>query len=189
MTREDELIKRMELGDTGAADELIEMYYPEILRYCIWNAPNRHLAEDAAQETFLKAIRYFDHYVHKGKFKAFLYQIALNTCVDMKRRKWTTDISLEQLPEEAVYRENGFDEVDVKLQFRQMTDSLPEELQEIVMLRYAQELSMREIAQIVNLPMRTVQSRLRSALKKLKKELSGERFERRNTRNHERKEE
>lgn len=185
MTREDELIKRMEYGDTLAANELIEMYYPEILRYCIWNAPNRHLAEDAAQETFLKAICYFDHYVHKGKFKAFLYQIALNTCVDMKRRKWTTYISLEQLSEEVAYHENGFEEVDVKLQLRQMTDSLPEELQEIVILRYAQELSMREIAQIVNLPMRTVQSRLRSALKKLKKELSGERFERRHIRNHE----
>ena len=73
------------------------MYYPEILRYCMWNAPDRHMAEDAAQETFLKAIRYFDRYVHKGRFRAFLYQVAANTCIDMKRKRYLTDVGYEQL--------------------------------------------------------------------------------------------
>lgn len=173
MTREDELIKRIGQGDTEAAGELINMYYPEILRYCIWNAPNRDLAEDCVQETFLKAIRYFDAYVHKGKFRAFLYQIALHTCIDMKRRKWLTDVPFEQLSEEPAYQESGFETIDEKLQLRQMVSVLPQELQEIVILRYAQELSIQEIAQIVNLPLRTVQSRLRSALKRLRKELEG----------------
>ena len=50
MTREDELIHRMEQGDADAIDELIEQFYPEILRYCLWHAPNRSLAEDATQE-------------------------------------------------------------------------------------------------------------------------------------------
>lgn len=86
MTREDKLIQRIEQGDLGAADELIAMFYPEILRYCLWHAPNRSLAEDAAQETFLKVIRYFDRYTHKGQFKAFLYQVAANTCIDMRRK-------------------------------------------------------------------------------------------------------
>ena len=48
MTHEDKLIKRMEQGDRNAADELIGIFYPEILRYCLWHAPNRSLAEDAA---------------------------------------------------------------------------------------------------------------------------------------------
>ena len=69
--REDKLIKRIEQGDITAADELIEVYYPEILKYCIWHAPNRTLAEDATQETFLKLIRYMNKYVHKGNFRAF----------------------------------------------------------------------------------------------------------------------
>ena len=76
MTREDELILRIKQGEFNALDELITLYYPEILRYCLWHAPNRTLAEDATQETFLKVIRYSDRYVHKGKFKSFLYQIA-----------------------------------------------------------------------------------------------------------------
>ena len=168
MTGENELFKRIEKGDKHALQELISMYYPEILRYCIWKAPDRYMAEDAAQETFLKAIRYFDRYVHKGKFKSFLYQIAANTCIDMSRKKYLTDVGYEQLSKETEYQESGFGEVDDDLQIRQMVAALPEEWQEIVILRYAQELSMREIAQIVHLPLRTVQSRLRLALKKLR---------------------
>lgn len=72
----DRWIERIVQGDEGALDELVEAFYPEILRYCLWHAPTPTLAEDAAQETFLKAIRFFDRYVHRGKFKAFLYQIA-----------------------------------------------------------------------------------------------------------------
>lgn len=168
MTGEEELFKRMEKGDKSAVHELITMYYPEILCYCIWHAPDRHMAEDAAQETFLKAIRYFDRYVHKGKFRAFLYQIAANTCIDMKRKRYLSDVGYEQMAMEPEYKEDGFAEVDSDLQLRQMVAALPKDWQEIVILRYAQELSMREIAQIVHLPLRTVQSRLRLALKKLR---------------------
>lgn len=174
MTREDELFKRMEQGDDDAAQELIAMYYPDILRYCVWNAPDKSLAEDAAQETFLKAIRYFDRYVHQGKFKPFLYQIAANTCIDMRRRRWSKETGYEQLPEEVSYQESGFLEVDENLQIRQMVRNLPEQMQEIVVLRFLQELTLREISQVVGLPLRTVQSRLRTALKKLKKELEKE---------------
>ncbi len=171
MTREDELFKRMKQGDDSVVEELTAMYYAEIYRYCIWHAPNKETAEDAAQETFLKAIRCLDLYVHKGKFRAFLYQIAANTCIDMGRRKWLTDVPFEQLTEEPEYEECGFVSVDERLQFGQMISVLPIHLQEIVILRYGQELTMREIAQIVNLPLRTVQSRLRSALKKLRRQL------------------
>ena len=98
MTREDEIFRKIEQGDSGGLDELVSLYYPEILRYCRWHTPDQATAEDAAQETFLKAVRHFDRYVHKGRFKAFLYQIAANTCVDMWRKK-----KPEALPEELVY--------------------------------------------------------------------------------------
>ena len=55
--RTDELLNRLEQGDAEALDELIRMYYPEILRYCLWHTSDRQSAEDAAQETFLKAYR------------------------------------------------------------------------------------------------------------------------------------
>ncbi len=174
MTREDELILRIKQGDFSALDELITSYYPEILRYCLWHAPNRSLAEDATQETFLKVIRYSDRYIHKGKFKSFLYQIASNTCIDLKRKKWLTDTSLEELQIEFLYEEKGFEEVIEDIQLRHLVRNLPDELKEIVLLRFGQDLTIREISEIVNQPLRTVQSRLRSALKQIKKEMRKE---------------
>ncbi len=168
MTREDQWIKRMEQGDRDAAEELVEAYYPEILRYCRWHAPNQNVAEDAAQETFLKVVRYFDRYTHRGKFRPFLYRIAANTCVDLWRKERSQDIPLEELTMEPAYEDPELETMEL----RQLVRSLPEELQEIVLLRFGQDLTLREISQVVDLPLRTVQSRLRSALKQLKKEFT-----------------
>ena len=172
---ENKLIKRIEQGDVTAADELIETYYPEILRYCIWHAPNRTLAEDATQETFLKAIRYMNRYVHRGKFRAFLYKIATNTCIDMWRKQETIKefpdgMKLEQMQMEMSYEESGFAEVQALLDMQRMIRILPKEQREIAFLRFGQNLTIREITNITGIPFRTVQSRIRLALKKLKRE-------------------
>ena len=184
--REDKLIRRIEQGDVTAADELVEKYYPEILKYCIWHAPNRSLAEDATQETFLKAVRYMNRYVHKGKFRAFLYKIAANTCIDMWRKQGTMKefpegmlIEQLQMQKEMSYEESGFEEIQALQDLQRMICILPEEQREIVILRFGHDLTIREIANITGIPFRTVQSRIRLALKRLKmeyrKEETGER--------------
>lgn len=171
MTREDELIMKIEQGDNESLNELVSTYYPEILRYCLYHAPNRSMAEDATQETFLKAIRYLNRYVHKGKFKAFLYQIAANTCIDMQRKKGLSGTSLDEIPLIFLSEENGYAQVQADMQFKSIIKNLPDKLQELIILRFRQELTIREIAAITNTAPRTVQSRLRSALKQLKKDL------------------
>ena len=169
--REDKLMIRIGQGDREAAEELVRLLYPEILRYCQWHAPNPSLAEDAAQETFLKAIRYYDRYVHRGQCRAFLYRIAANTCVDMHRRREEQSIEeLEEVPSE----EAGFAQIHDDLDFRRQLRSLPAEQQEVLLLRFGQELSLGEIAAVTGVPLRTVQSRLRAALKKLKTQLAKE---------------
>lgn len=174
MSREEELIRRMGHGDTAAAEELISIYYPEILRYCRWHAPNRNLAEDAAQETFLKLIRYSGSYIHSGKFRAFLYRIASNVCADMRKRKWMTETALEDSVQEAIYAEDGFIKATGELQFLDMVRNLDEDLKEVILLRFGQDLTLKEIAQVLHLPMRTIQSRLRRALQKLRTSLEQE---------------
>lgn len=169
----DRWIERIVQGDEGALDELVEAFYPEILRYCLWHAPTPTLAEDATQETFLKAIRFFDRYVHRGKFKAFLYQIAANTCIDISRKKCLTETSFEDISTELPDSHSSLEQLQSELSFRAMVRQLPEDTQELVILRYGQDLTLREISQVTGLPLRTVQSRLRSALKKLKKQLEG----------------
>ena len=158
-------------GDAEALEELIGRYYPEILKYCLWHAPNRSLAEDAVQETFLKAIRYMDKYVHRGKFRAYLYKIAANTGIDMRRRKWAEETYLEDLAEEVSYEESGYEQADEDVLLRNLVRNLKQEQQETVILRFGQGLTMREIAEVMGIPVRTVQSRLRAAMKQIRTEL------------------
>ena len=84
--RENELLRKIAKGETEYWEELIGMYYEDILRYCIYHAPDKTAAEDAVQETFLKVIRYMPNYRHRGKFRAFLYKVAANTCKDQWRK-------------------------------------------------------------------------------------------------------
>ena len=166
MTREDELFGRLREGDEAVLDELIRSHYPGILRYCIGHTPDRLTAEDAAQETFLKAVRHIDAYAHRGRFKAYLYKIAANTCTDL----WRLSGRREPIePEE--YIEPGFARVEAELSLAQLLSTLPAKQREVVELRYVHDLKLREIAEILDEPLRTVQSRLRSALKTLERSL------------------
>ena len=53
MTREDEIYEKLKKGDPDGAEELVRLYYAEILRYCLFHLPDRSMSEDAVQETFL----------------------------------------------------------------------------------------------------------------------------------------
>lgn len=167
MKPEDALVKAMKRGESEALDRLIDQTYPEILRYCLWHTPNRAAAEDAAQDTFLKAIRHLDAF-SGGSFRAFLYKLAANTCIDMSRRRSGGEVRLDSLPAEPAYLQQEYDRVGSDDAFARMAASLPEPLREPVLLRYGQGLTLRETAAVLGLPLRTVQSRLRSALKRLK---------------------
>lgn len=171
MTREDEIFEQLKSGNRDAVEELVQLYYGEILVYCRYHVPDPGMAEDAVQETFLKVFRYLDRYRHKGKFRAFLYQVAANTCVDLCRKTRSNGL----LPEIS-YRDKGLGEEEDKEDFLLLLSCLPDDLREIVFLRFSQELKLREIGQVLNLPLRTVQSRLRKALKLLEKEMEERRW-------------
>ncbi|MEI3249082.1 MAG: RNA polymerase sigma factor [Faecalibacterium sp.] len=80
------LLRKAQSGDTGALDTLITAYYPQILNYCRWHTADEQQAQDAAQETFLKAVRWLDSCGgFQGTFRPFLYKIAKNICIDLNR--------------------------------------------------------------------------------------------------------
>ena len=160
----------MAKGDRMAEEELLEKYYSDILKYCLWHTPNKNAAEDAVQETFLKTLRYLDRYHHRGQFKSFLYKVAANTCIDLYRRKSSQELLFDELPQEVIYDEQGFEESLDAQWLVEKVSMLSVELQEIILLRFMQQLTLREMGQILDLPLRTVQSRLRKALKQLKKQ-------------------
>lgn len=171
LTREDELIRQIKQGRRESLDELVEMYYPAILRYCMWHMPDRESAQDATQETFLKVVRFIDRYSHTGQFRAFLYRIAANTCIDIKRKIAATEFPTEPISEEMLLAdcrsERCFQRIEDRQQLAQALDCVSPGQRELILLRYGQELSLREIGAITGLPLRTVQTKLRRAMQKL----------------------
>ena len=89
----------------------------------------------------------------------------------MQRKNRCQDISLEEVTIESAYLEPGFENIQSDMVLKQLVKNLPTDLQEIVILRFGQDLTLREKAQAVDMQLQTVQSRLRSALKKIKKEI------------------
>ena len=77
------------------------------------------------------------------------------------------------MSDEIHYHEEGFTDVEEALAIRAYTRKLDELSQEIVLLRFRQNLRLREISEVVGLPMRTVQSKLRTALRQIETELKG----------------
>lgn len=171
MTHEEELIEQIKNGRGECLDELVELYYPAILRYCLWHMPDRESALDATQETFLKLVRFLGQYEHRGTFRAFLYRIAANTCIDMKRKHPVTESLSEAVSETICAPECGYQAVEDRQQLAAALTKLDNDMRELILLRYGQGLKMREIAEIKGLPLRTVQTRLRRAVKVMRRAL------------------
>lgn len=168
VAREDELIKQIQNGRRECLDELISLYYPAILRYCLWHMPDRESALDATQETFLKLVRFLDKYEDRGAFRSFLYRIAANTCNDFKRRHTVTETLSEIMTETICAPDKDYQTVEDRQVLAAALTHLDDTARELVLLRFGQELTLREISDIEGLPLRTVQTKLRRAVKKLR---------------------
>lgn len=129
------LLRRAQAGEPDALDALVQEYYPQILNYCRWHVPDEQQAQDAAQETFYKAVRWLDACGgFAGQFRPFLYKIAKNVCIDLHRASARGGPALESLPEEPSYQEAGFDQTEEALHLRALTAKLDPDLRELVLL-------------------------------------------------------
>lgn len=141
--------------------------YDKIYRYCYFKLHRREVAEDITQETFL---RYLEHYGDRGREwdLRYLYRIAHNLCVDEYRKSM-----LEPLPEET--SEHDYAEKTITtLWLRNALEKLPEEEQEILLLRYANEVPNNVICEMLGLSRFALYRKMQKALRKLRKELGEE---------------
>ena len=140
-----------------------------LLRTCYLLLRDMALAEDAVQETFVKAWRCFYSYRMDASEKTWLLKIAVNTCRDLQRSKWFMHIehsvSMEDIPEPAAPFELPDDTVTNAVL------SLPNGLRKVITLRYFQSLSIREVAEILHISRRTVHYRLDKAERLLRNSL------------------
>ena len=150
---------------------LMQQYGDGIKRMCCVYLRDLGAAEDAAQETFIKA---YDHIepllsgeiIHE---RAWLSRIAINTCKDMLRSSWMRHIdrrrAIEELPLAAppLHQEN--------LELTEAILALPPKLKDIVLLHYYQGLSLRTCAQILGISAPTASRYLAQAMKRLRLDL------------------
>jgi RNA polymerase sigma-70 factor (ECF subfamily) len=168
---EDTLVARAQQGDRSAYSELVRGYYPGVIRVVYHLCGNTHIAEDAAQETFLRAWLHISDYHSQGSLRSWLYRIAVNAALDMLRReRKMSPESLDDLP--LTDRQPGPEAVLVEHQqeaiVRQAVHALPPASRSVLVLREYQGLSYQEIATILDIPLGTVMSRLNYARNQLR---------------------
>ena len=139
--------------------------YEKLLRYCYMKTNDRFLAEDIVQETYLKFWQ-SHQYEDTGKELAYLYTIARNMCIDEYRKQKTLNIDdYEDLQAgESVGQENVINQVAIE----KALASIPEDLREIVTLRYISEVSAADIAKIVGMSRFAVNRRIKHGLAQLR---------------------
>lgn len=140
-----------------------------LLRTCYLLLRDTALAEDAVQETFVKAWRFYDGYRKEASEKTWLMRIAVNTCRDLQRSKWFIHIdrrvNMDDLPESAVPFELPDDTVTNAIL------SMPTALRQVITLRYFQSLTVQEVAEVLHVSRRAVHYRLDKAERYLKSSL------------------
>ena len=152
-------------------ERLILQFQTPLLRLCYIQLQDRALAEDAVQETFLKAYKGFASFRGDCSEKTWLTRIAVNTCRDFRRGGWFrhTDrrITPEMLPVGAIQPET--EDLDLSLSVMK----LPRKLRETILLYYYQDMNTEEIAETLGIAQSTVSNRLRRGREKLRKMLEG----------------
>ena len=144
----------------SAIDRLMEQYGSSLLRMSALYLKDADLAQDAVQETFLKAYRHLKDYRGESSEKTWLAAICANTCRDMLRTAWLrrhSRINIESLPE----RPADFAFPDHTVLSEVMR--LPVKYREVILLRYYQGLKIKETARALRLSEGKVRSRLNKA--------------------------
>lgn len=158
------------MGDSGREVSRVfidvEKQYDRIYRYCYFKLHNRETAEDVTQETFL---RYFERYRHITQEQALrcLYTIAGNLCIDEFRRRPMETLE-EARMDGLLQEESGEERILTGIQVSQALDRLLKEEQEILLLRYVNEVPVTVIGHIMGLSRFAAYRRLAAAAKKFR---------------------
>lgn len=166
------LLHRMQNGDDQAIESFVRKYYPKIMRYCHLHIKDSGFTEDLTQETFARFFRTLHQYQHYGKAANYLYVIAGNLCRDYYRKP--EELPMEELPEHPVCL---MESLDLRMDVHMALERLPQELREVTILYFFQEVRQKEIARILGIGLPLVKYRIKRAKELLTIYLGKEDFE------------
>jgi len=175
-------------GEEGAYRELIRRYERPLFSLLYRMVRDRELAEDLAQETFIKALNAIESYRPEFKFSSWIFKIANNAAIDHLRRRELDTLSLDGSPHaetpEAVEatalqigdrQESPLDAVEARElggQIEQAIAQLRPEYRSCILLRHVEGRAYEEIAEILNLPLGTVKTYIHRARNELRQALA-----------------
>ena len=151
--------------------QMIAEQQTALLRMCYLYLHDMQLAEDAVQETFLKAYRTLEQFRGEASIKTWLTRIAMRTCCDMRRSFWFRRMDRRITPEMLPDQPQEADEDETALTLAVM--NLPKKAREVILLYYYQDMNVSEIADALGVTQPTVSYRLKRAREKLRQELEG----------------
>ena len=172
---DDQLVVQYAKGSNEAFDVLLSRHQSRVFSYILHIVKNRDLAEDIFQETFVKAIMTIKQgrYTENGKFSAWITRIAHNLIIDFFRQEKSentvsTDDEETNLLNRKDLCEDNIEDTMVVSQIhkdvRRIVDALPDSQREVLVMRYYQNMSFKEIADATNVSINTALGRMRYAI-------------------------
>ena len=187
----EQLLRRAQRREPDALETLYELYGRRVYGLLYRLTRSRDDAEDLLQGTFLRVVRMLPDYQHTGRFEAWLFRIAANLVRDRARkaarhqaaieREFPRGIETSSAGRAAATRQGPDEELDRREAEQRLQDCLAElgDLErEIILLRHFSELSFREIAEMLDIPLGTALSRAHRALARMRRQLGDDVLER-----------
>ena len=174
MNDDDQLVSSFLDGDSDAFSELVRRHEDRVYALAYRLMGNRQDALDATQEVFLQLLRKLGRYERHSAFSTWLYRVATNVCYDLlRRRKRQPVLSSDSEPPavEDPRSAEGFDAVEMRPELDRALAQLSEEFRAVVVLHDIEQLRYSDIAEILEVPVGTVKSRLSRARRELAEQL------------------
>lgn len=177
---DEKLVRLYAEGNNVAFDVLLDRYEQKIFSYIMFILHDEEVSEDIFQETFMKAIITIQQgrYTENGKFQAWLTRIAHNLVIDYFRQNRNENCISSEDVEYDVFNNVSLSETDIETEIiqdqvlsdvRLLVKNLPSVQKEVVFMRYYQNLSFKEIADITGVSINTALGRMRYALLNLRR--------------------
>ena len=170
MASESTLIQRAKAGNKNAFGKLIQNHQDQILYLAYDMLGNYEEAKDAAQDIFIKVYKKLAVFDQKSEFKTWLYRVAINTCLDILRKKKKMEkikINTDEILQYSI--ENN--EIKLDDTFYSAMEILSEKQHSAIILKYFHEYSTKEIAQILDCDIDTVRTHLHRGIHKIRNHL------------------
>ena len=167
--KERALVRDAQRGSAPALEQLFRRHWPRAYRAALLVVGDSAAAEDIAQESFLAAVRALDRFDRRRPFGPWLHRIVVNRAIDWARsRSLRRELAPDDAPEPAAARR---DEPEHARALAAALAELGPEHRAVIVLRYLLDYTPGEIAELLDLPRGTVNSRLRRGLDRLEASL------------------